>query len=119
MSDYFDVYFDPAEIKINRYGNVENEEKLHVIRFDEDGNAIDRVDENGQTIPEPLPMDDVLQMDHAGYGDDPTPREALNRFIDWLDGHLIWIETARRSYWSPAEYTCIGIDGYIDDGNPF
>lgn len=116
---YFDVYFDPAELEISRDGSLRDYRKLHIIRFDEEGNAIDRVDENGTTIPEPLPTDDVLQMEHAGFGDDYTPQESLDRFEDWLDDHTVWVRVSRETLLQPAEFDCIGIAGYTDDGNPY
>ena len=120
MSDhFFDVYFDPADLTVNRDGSLQDYRKLHIIRFDEDGNPIDRVDENGQTIPEPIQMDDVLQMEHAGYGDDYTPQECLDRFEDWLDDHTVWVRISRATLLQPAEFDCIGIIGHIDDGNPY
>ena len=115
---FYDVYFDPSELEVDRNGELMNPEALRIIRFDENGSA-ERVSENGNTIADELPMAEVLNMDHVGFGDDPTIREAMNRFEEWLNEHLVWVLTRRETYWNPAEYICLGIDGYTDEGNPY
>ena len=126
----YDVYFDPAELQVDRNGHLMNPDALHIIEFEHDDEteellSVRRVDENGNAIPEPWPFfsDDgsytILRDCHAGYGDCESIQDALNEFEDWLTENTAWAQTRHQTYWHPAEYTCVGIIGYVDDGNPY
>ena len=125
MTDkYYDVYFDPAELVVDRDGELENPEALHIIELEYDAETEriicgQRVDKKGNTISEPMEWDEVFNLSHVGYGDDVSIRDALSRFEDWLKGHTVWVETNPETRWQPAEYACIGIEGFVDDGNPY
>ena len=121
---FYEVYFDPSELHVNRFGHLINPDSLHIIQFEYDEEAdqvtnVCRVDQNGNEIPETMPMDFVFELDHAGYGDDMSIDDAMRRFDDWLELNTEWRESSRQTYWQPAEYVCIGIIGHIDDGNPY
>ena len=113
MMTYFEIYFDPADLVVDRDGELTNPEALHIIGFDEDGNPFGRVDSKGKEIAEPEPMEDILQMYHLGYGDDDLDG-ARSRFYRWLQNNLEWQETSPATYYEPAEYACVGITGYCD-----
>ena len=94
---------------------------MHIICFEcntDTGEAINtnRVNEKGEVIE----TDPVLtDLEHVGYGDDTTIREALDRFEIWLENHLEWRVSRMETRYTPAEYVCIGIEGYIDEDTEF
>ena len=117
MTDkYYDIYFDRLDLEISDKGKLTNPKVLHIIEFEYDDaddivTACRRVSKDGAVI-ETDP--DLRDLEHAGYGDDPTIQEALDRFGDWLNDHLEWRELYPETRWQPAEYICIGIEGYTD-----
>ena len=119
---FYDVYFDPAQLEVDRGGYLMNPDALHIVelQFDEDTDTIisaKLVDEAGNVSGD---ASDLLDGFHVGYGDDESIREALRRFEKWLSDHLVWVESRPQTYWEPAEYIAIGIEGYVDtDDNPF
>lgn len=128
MSDkHYDVFFDPWELEVSKSGSLQrwSWSKLHIIEFlyddeTETDKAWRRVDEKGNTISEPMEWDDVFRLDHVSDDDFfETPRKALNRFEDWLEEHLAWVEDVPETRWHPAEYICIGIIGCVDDGSDY
>ena len=121
----YGVYFDPFGLKVDRNGDLVNPEELRIIQFeyDDDSDAVltaRRFNRNGEVIEDPwTELHHADDLCHVGFDDDVTVSDALARFYTWLEEHTAWVETRPGSYYSPAEYSCIGIDGYIDDGNPY
>ena len=121
MTDkYYDIYFDPADLVVDRGGELENPEALHIVEFEYDDEteqitSFQRVDEKGNTISEPMEWDEVLRMSHVGDGDDDTIDAAMGRFEGWLTDNLEWRESYRGDYYNPPEYVCVGITGYVDE----
>ena len=119
--NFYDIYFDPAELEVDGNGDLINPDVLHIICFECDtdtGEAINtnRVNKKGEIIE----TDPVLtDLQHVGDGDDNTIREALNRFELWLENHLEWRVSRMETRYTPAEYVCIGIEGYIDEDTEF
>jgi len=117
---YYDIFFDPAELEVDRVGNLENPDALQIIEFeyDEDTDEVTacrRVDQKGNVIEDPwkdLQYSD--DMAHVGEGDDETIREAMIRFEGWLKEHTAWVESTPETRWQPASYVCVGIIGYTD-----
>lgn len=111
---YYGIYFDKFDLKVNEDGELINPEVLYIMEFEYDENISDepidirRIDEKGNLIEE---YPDLSDLDYAGYDDDPCVSEALDRFYEWLQGNLVWKQTSRQTYWQPAEYTCVGIEG--------
>lgn len=118
MTDkYYDVYFDPSELEVDRDGHLENPDALHIIEFeyDEDTDEVTacrRVDEKGNVLED---RPDLSDLEHVGEGDDPTISKALGRFEGWLTDNLEWRESWRGDYYNPPEYVCVGIIGHVDD----
>lgn len=120
-SKYYGIYFDRWDLQVDRKGNLENPEVLHIVEFeyDEDADevtAVRRVNEKGEVIEESwkaLEYSDDLT--HVGWDDDMTIREALWRFETWLEDHLEWRESSPQTYLQPAEYVCIGVTDCIDE----
>ena len=109
--NFYDIYFNPAELRVDRNGNLINADALHIICFvcnTGTGETIstNRVNETGEVIETDPNLDN---LEHVGYGDDNTIREAFDRFELWLENHLEWCETSPETRWQPAEYICIGI----------
>ena len=122
MADkYYDVYFDPSELEVDRDGHLKNPDALQIIEFKYDDDtdevtACRRVDAKGNVLEDPwkdLQYSD--DMAHVGEGDDPTISKAMGRFEGWLDQNLDWRESWRGDYYNPPEYICAGIEGYTDD----
>ena len=117
MTDkFYDIYFDRLELTVSCEGELMNPEALHIIELEYDEAedkvvSIRRVDRDGKVI-ETAP--DIEYLNHAGYGDDPTIRKALDRFDKWLEEHLVWDEIHATRY-QPAEYICIGIEGCVEE----
>ena len=122
MTDkYYDIYFDPSDLEVDRGGHLENPEVLQIIEFEydedtEEVTACRRVDEKGEVIEDPwkdLQYSD--DMAHVGENDFPTISKALGAFEGWLTDHLDWRESWRGDYYNPPEYICAGIEGYVDE----
>ena len=116
MTDkYYGIYFDRHDLTVDEGGHLTNPEALQIVEFEYDEAtdeviATRRVDQDGNVIEaewQDLPYAESL--DHTGEDDDPTIREALDRFRGWLDTHTEWRETSPETRWHPAEYICIGI----------
>ena len=118
---YYGVYFDRWDLEVNEDGILRNPEVLQIVEFEYDEEsdevtAVRRVDEKGIVLSDPwADFDHIDDLDHAGYDDDPTIREALDSFYQWLEGNLEWREYRRQTYWHPAEYICVGVSGCVDD----
>ena len=102
---FYDVYFDPFYLKVDRDGELINPEDLHIIelQYDEAEDRIvsaHRIDENGNDLGEDS---EIMDQFHVGYGDCETIRDALDQFEKWLEYHLVW-----------DDETCLGIEGYTD-----
>ena len=119
---YYDVYFDPSELEVDRDGHLKNPDALRIIEFeyDEDTDEITacrRVSEKGNVLEDPWKdlqySDDIA---HVGEVDDPTISTTMGRFEGWLDQNLEWSQSYRGDYYNPPEYVCIGITGHIDTG---
>ena len=118
MTDkYYDIYFDPADLEVDTEGRLLNLDILQIIEFEYDDvtDTVDvcrRVNEKGEVIQNDP---DLTDLEHVGDGDDPTISKALGRFEGWLDNHLDWKEDVAETRYQPAEYICIGIEGYVDE----
>ena len=115
--NFYGIYFDPSELRVDRNGDLTNPDVLHIICFEcntDTGETISwsRVSEKGEVIETEPKLDD---LESVGYGDDGTIREALDRFEVWLENHLEWRVSRMETRYTPAEYVCIGIEGYIDE----
>ena len=112
---YYDIFFDPSELKVDRVGNLVNRDALHIIEYeyDEDSDEVTacrRVNLKGEVIEGPwqsLQYSD--EMVRVGFGDDETIREALTRFEVWLEENTAWVESTPETRWQPAEWICVGI----------
>ncbi len=112
---YYDIYFDPAELKVDGNGELTNWDALYILEYNEDGKVTNRVDYNGTPIAfDDMSLDNILEMYHVGHGDDSL-EEALTRFSEWLSDNTEWEEFSPQTYWEPAEYRCVGISGYTFD----
>ena len=118
---FYCVYFDKFDLEVNEDGVLQNPDVLQIIEFEYDEEtddvvAVRRVDENGNVLEEEWKdFDYVDDLDHASYDDDPTIREALNSFYQWLEENLEWRVSRRQTYWNPAEYICVGVTGCVDE----
>ena len=114
---YYDVYFDPSELEVDRNGRLENLKALQIIEFEYDDDteevtACRRVDQKGHVIED---HPDLRDLEHVGDGDDPTIDKAMGRFEGWLDQNLEWRESYHGDYYNPPEYICIGVTGCVDE----
>ena len=119
--DYYDIYFDPAELIVDQDGHLVNPEVLQIIEYGI-GQVTDeliyvrRVDLKGNVLEDPWKdLENSDKIAHVGEGDDTSIRVALSRFDKWLDQNLEWRESWRGDYYNPPEYVCIGVTGYTDD----
>ena len=112
----YGIYFDRCALKVDHDGSLLNPEALFIIEFvfdeeiSEEPINIRRVNKNGDVIEE---YPDLSDLEYSGDDDDPSIDKALGRFYDWLHDHLAWSELYHSTYWEPAEYICIGIDGCV------
>lgn len=113
-SNTYGIYFDRFELEVDRNGQLLNPENLRIIEFVFDEEISDepidirRIDKNGNVIEE---YPDLSDLDYVGYDDEPTIADAMNQFYEWLENNVVWVETSRQTYWQPAEYACVGIEG--------
>ena len=122
MTDkYYDVYFDPAELEVDRDGHLENPKALQIIEFEyddesEEVTACRRVDAKGNVLEDPWKnYSAAWDFTNVGENDFPTISKALGAFEGWLTDHLDWRESWRGDYYNPPEYICAGIEGYVDE----
>ena len=113
---FYDIFYDPAELRVDRHGDLMNTDALRIVEFEYDEEtdttvSMRRVNEQGEVIETEPDLRDLYQV---WFGDDTTIREALTHFEWWLEDHLEWRESSPETRWQPAEYICIGIEGYID-----
>ena len=119
--DYYDIYFNPADLVVDTEGRLENPEALQIIRFiygqvTDELISVSRVDRNGNVIENPWKdQERADDMNHVGENDFPTISKALGAFEGWLTDHLDWRESWRGDYYNPPEYICAGIEGYVDE----
>ena len=117
---YYDIFFDPSELKVDRVGNLVNPDALHIVEIEYDDEtdemtACRRVSQTGEVITEYCgAIHSYDEMTRIGDGDDETIREAMIRFEGWLKVHTAWVESAPETRWQPASYTCVGIIGHTD-----
>ena len=115
-SKCYNVYFNRDYLKVDKDGHLENPDVLKIIElvFDDEISEepidIRRVNKNGEVMEE---YPDLSDLEYSGDDDDPSIDKALTRFYDWLHDHLVWTELYHATYWEPAEYICIGIDGCV------
>lgn len=106
---YYDIFFDKIDLKVDENGNLTNPEDICIVEFNEDGEITNRVNWDGIPIGwdkfSPDMLDDLI---HLGQNDD-TLDEAHNRFDSWLNENAEWVEIYSQTYWEPAEYACAGI----------
>lgn len=116
MTDkYYGIYFDRYDLEVDVCGHLTNPEALQIIEFEyaEDTDEITacrRVDRDGHVIEDEWSgLQYAEDLDHAGFDDDQTIREAFDRFEEWLEDHTRWGVSAPETRWQPAEYICTGI----------
>ena len=118
MTDcFYGIYFDRWDLNVDKDGHLKNPEVLKIIEFEFDEEldevvAIRQIAEDGSCIDADP---DLRDLDHYGYDDSSTVDEAMGWFEKWLEENTVWVMTSRQTYWQPAEYACIGIEGCVDD----
>ena len=117
----YGVFFDRWELDIDKTGRLLNPDVLHIVQYEleedtDDLIAVRRVNADGEVIEDPWTYQEYSDsLDHCGCDDYLTIREALDEFYEWLHEHRVWVETTPQTYWHPAEYTCIGIEGCVEE----
>jgi len=122
MTDkYYDIYFDPSDLEVDREGHLLNPDALQIIEFEYDDDteevtACRRVNEKGNVIEDPWKDRKYAEsMTHLAEDDFSTIDKALGAFEGWLTDNLDWRESYRGDYYNPPEYYCAGIEGYVDE----
>lgn len=119
--DYYDIYFDPADLVVDTDGHLENPDALQIIRFvygqvTDELISSSRVNSKGEIIENPWKdQERADDLTHLAENDFVTIDEAMGAFEGWLNDHLDWRESWRGDYYNPPEYICAGIEGYVDD----
>ena len=114
--NFYGIYFDKNELIVDRNGDLTNPDALYIMEFVYDEEISDepidirRIDKDGNVIEE---YPDLSELSYVGYDDEPTVERAMHWFDKWLEEHLVWRETSRQTYWQPAEYICVGIEGCL------
>ena len=117
---YYDIYFDPADLEVDRHGDLKNWDALQIVQFTYDDDTDEatscrRVSITGDVIEDPWKdLQYKEDLVHVGFGDDASIIKSCNRFVRWLSDNTAWVESSPETRWQPAEYICIGIIGYTD-----